>query len=66
MTNFFGSISDFNPSGEGKSSIEHILLNNICVNLSHILSVAPTLHTLDTTIDAYEFHCTEKTVYLDI
>jgi hypothetical protein len=48
MINFSDDISDFNLSEKQESSIEHIILDNICINLSHIYSIAPALRTLDT------------------
>ncbi|CAF1929997.1 unnamed protein product [Rotaria magnacalcarata] len=47
--------SHFNLSGDGEqtSSIEHLILDNIRINLYHIYSIAPVLRTLDTIIDPY-------------
>lgn len=44
------NISDCNLLGEQISSIEHLNLRNIIVDLGHIYSIAPDLRTFDTMI----------------
>lgn len=50
---------DFDLSGEQTSSIEHLVLNDIIINLSHIYYIAPALRTLNTIINPYSLNDTE-------
>ncbi|CAF4541374.1 unnamed protein product [Rotaria socialis] len=59
LTDLLFISSSLNGDGEQPSSIEHLILDNIRINLYHIYSIAPVLRTLDTIIDSYSLNHTK-------